>query len=155
MQRRLLLALAAGTGWLAARPGIVRAAAPWPLIGDDDVRRDRASPHRALTRGMTDPAAPKIEVDQPNPEHAVAPPFSFRMHFVAHPDAAIDPKSFKVTYGWLGIDITQKVLEHSRLTPSGLMADDISAPSGEHRVDVTIGDTAGRTGTRTLRFMVK
>jgi len=70
------------------------------------------------------------------------------------PDAKIVTSSFKATYGWLGVDITQRLLEHATLTANGLAADDINAPTGQHRVTVSIADTHDRVGTRTFRFTI-
>jgi hypothetical protein len=149
MYRRFLLAmLFAPAAWRA------HAAAPWSLITDAEAARDRAAPRKALTRALALPSAPKIEVVRPDTEAGLPRPFSVRVRFVPAPDAKIVTASFKATYGWLGIDITARLLEHAKLSADGLVADDVNAPAGEHRVTVSIADTAGRVGERTFRFTI-
>lgn len=129
-------------------------AAMWSLVSPDEVARDRKAGHPPATRGLVPLGVPKIEVDRPNTEARLPHPFSVRIRFVPAPDAKIVVSSFKATYGWLNIDITDRLLEHAKLSADGLTADDINAPSGEHRVTVSIADTAGRVGSRTFRFSI-
>lgn len=149
MQRRLVFALA-----LVALPWRARAAAPWSLVTEGEAARDRAAPHKPLTRGMPAPGAPKIEVVTPASEDQLPRPFSVKVRFVPGPDAKIVTSSFRATYGWLGIDITGRLLEHAKLSADGLAAEDVNAPSGQHSVTVSIADTQGRVGTRTFRFTI-
>lgn len=62
--------------------------------------------------------------------------------------------TFSATYGWLGLDITQRLLEHGVATPNGLSAANVELPAGDHRVTLSIADTAGKTASRTFRFSV-
>lgn len=149
MKRRFLLALAA-----VPLAGRARAGTGWSLVTDAEVARDRVAPHKPLTRGMPVAGAPRIVVDRPNTEAQLPRPFSVRVRFVPAADARIVTSSFKATYGWLGIDITTRLLEHARLTAEGLSADDINAPAGEHQVTVSIADNVGRVGTQTFRFTI-
>jgi hypothetical protein len=149
MQRRaLLLSLVSVAAASRAR------ASSWSLVSPDEVARDRKAPHPPATRGLVPLGVPKIEVDRPNTEAQLPHPFSVRIRFVPAPDAKIVVSTFKATYGWLNIDITERLLEHAKLSADGLVADDINAPSGEHRVTVSIADTAGRVGSRTFRFTI-
>jgi hypothetical protein len=149
MRRRLLLVLGAGAAIRSAH-----AASGWTLIDEADVRRDRAVGPQGATRGVSAPGGPVIAVDKPSSEQGLPKPFAFRMRFIPPADAAIDPATFHATYGWLDLDITARLLEHARLTAEGLSADDINAPSGQHRVTISIADTLGRKGSRTFRFTI-
>jgi hypothetical protein len=62
--------------------------------------------------------------------------------------------SFRVTYGWLGINITSRLLEHAVTTPNGLSAENVALPAGDHRVTFSIVDTTGKTALRTFQFSV-
>ncbi len=146
--RRLLLPLL-----LAPAVWPARAATPWSLVTPDEFARDLAAPHKSITRGLT-PGAPAIEVERPTSEAELPHPFSVRVRFVPAPDAKIVTSTFKATYGWLGLDITQRLLEHAKLTPDALTVDDINAPSGKHQVTLSIADNNGRVGTRTFRFTI-
>jgi hypothetical protein len=62
--------------------------------------------------------------------------------------------SFRATYGWLGINITRRLLEHAVTTPNSLSAENVNLPRGNHRVTLSIADTSGKTASQTFRFSV-
>jgi hypothetical protein len=76
------------------------------------------------------------------------------VQFGAGPGYAIDMQSFSATYGWLGINITRRLLEHSTMTANGLIAHEVELPPGDHRVTMSIADTSGRTSRRTFNLSV-
>jgi hypothetical protein len=151
MHRRILLFVPFLLGSGAA---LARAADTWLLVSDDEFQRDLAAPHHAPTRALTAAGAPRIEVVKPNSETQLPRPFSVRIRFVPQGDAAINLASFRAGYGWLDIDITKRMLEHAKLSADGLAADDVDAPAGEHRVNISIADTLGRVGTRSFKFAI-
>jgi hypothetical protein len=59
-----------------------------------------------------------------------------------------------VKYGWLGIDVTQRLLGHATWTASGLFAADANVPTGNHRISVSIADNLGRVSTRVANLNV-
>jgi hypothetical protein len=63
-------------------------------------------------------------------------------------------RTLSATYGWLGINITQRLLDHAVKTPNGLAADNVELPPGDHRVTLSIADMSGKTASRTFRFSV-
>jgi hypothetical protein len=40
------------------------------------------------------------------------------------------------------------------MTPTGLSADNVELPSGNHRVTLSVADTSGKRASRTFRFSV-
>jgi len=131
-----------------------RAANAWSLVSADEVERDRSAPRKALTRGLALPNAPQIQVLTPEESARLPHPFSVHAKFIPAPDATIVVSSFRATYGWLEIDITDRLLQHARVTADGVAAEDVDAPSGEHRVNVSIADSLGRVGHRSFRFTI-
>jgi hypothetical protein len=63
-------------------------------------------------------------------------------------------RTFNATYGWLGINITQRLLAHAVTTPNGLSAENVELPPGDHRVKLSIAGTSGKMASRTFRFSV-
>lgn len=63
-------------------------------------------------------------------------------------------RTFNARYGWLGIDITRRLLDHAATTANGLVAADVELPLGSHRVTLSIADTSGKSASRTFRFSV-
>lgn len=131
-----------------------QATSDWTLFTPDDVARSLAAPHNPhLTRGLQ-VGAPAIEIVQPGDIKPIASPISIRLSFAAFGGAAIDVTSFRATYGWLEIDITERLLDHAQLTVAGLTADHANIPPGHHSVTLTIADTMHRTTNRTFEFVI-
>jgi len=61
---------------------------------------------------------------------------------------------FNATYGWLGLNITRRLLEHADKTANGLVAHDIELPMGYHRVTPSIADANGTTASHTFNLSV-
>jgi hypothetical protein len=155
MYRRLLLggsflalAVPARTAWAA--DGV------WALVTPQEVAKDLAAPHApvAHTRGLPTPGAPQIVVDQPTAAETLHPPLNIRVRFVASAGTAINTTTFRATYGFLGIDITDRLLQHAQLNAQQLKADNVAIPAGDHRVTLTIADSQGRENSRTFQFTV-
>jgi hypothetical protein len=124
----------------------------WQLITPDEEVRDDAAPHLAPppdTIGL-----PTIELVRPDIERELRNPVTIEVRFGPGPGEAIDMRTFSATYGWLGIDITRRLLDHSSITANGLLAYDVMLPLGSHRVTLSIADTSGRASSRTFRLSV-
>ena len=132
------------------------AAADWPLITQEEFQRNQAAPQPESRSLRSLPAAgvPAIDVEQPNPAKPIKSPVTIIVHFHAQDGAVINPSSIRVTYGWLGIDITSRVLQHAELTADGLSAANAQLPSGKHRVTISIKDSKGRQAVRDFDFTV-
>jgi hypothetical protein len=104
---------------------------------------------------MPAPGAPKIVVVQPVAAGTLHPPLTFRVRFVPEAGAAIDTHTFRATYGFMGIDITSRLLQHARLSSQELDADNVAVPAGNHQVTLTIADSRGREVSQTFQFTVQ
>jgi hypothetical protein len=145
-RRALLLALPA----LAALPA---AADPAMLVTEAEIASLRgAGSGPRLRRIQVD--APRISVLSPEANAACPAPVSFRVRFAAGGGAAINPESFRVYYGFFGLDITDRVRRHARVDAAGAVAEALAIPSGEHRLLLSIADSFGRVGQHELRFAV-
>ncbi|MSP03126.1 MAG: hypothetical protein EXR07_19070 [Acetobacteraceae bacterium] len=149
MHRRILL----GSTFLALTVP-ARAVETWSLITPDEFARDRAAPQVHQTRGLPQPGAPSIVVDQPAADTPLRAPLTFRLRFVAEAGAAINAPSLRASYGMLGLDITSRLLEHAKLTAQSLAAENVNIPAGTHTVTLSIADSAGRVGSRRFQFTV-
>jgi hypothetical protein len=124
----------------------------WDLITPDEDASDRAAPH---VPGPADlPAPPEIELLRPDISTPIKNPVTIEAHFRAGPGASINMGSFKAVYGWLGLNITSRLLEHASKTPNGLVAENVDIPSGDHKVTLSIADSNGKTASRTFQFSV-
>jgi hypothetical protein len=95
-----------------------------------------------------------ITVKQPNVSRALRNPMTFDIQFRAAPGATINLSTFQAKYGWLGINITSRLLEHANRTSDGLFAAGVNVPAGNHRISVSVADNRGRVGTRVVNLHV-
>lgn len=116
----------------------------------------RPADARARTRAITpvDPDAPLIEVIRPNPLNNLKQPFPVELRFIARSGAPIDPKTLKVSYGFMGLDLTERIRKSATVTPEGLRAENVEIPKGDHRLTVKVADAKGLVGERDIRIRV-
>jgi hypothetical protein len=128
----------------------------WTLVTQEEFQQDSAAPRfRGDIIAPTEmPGAPIIKVDEPAQTTAIRTPVSIHLRFLPQRGAAIDLASFRATYGWLGIDITSRIIEHAQINASGLVANNAEIPSGHHKVTLQIADNLHRVGSRVFEFTV-
>jgi hypothetical protein len=126
----------------------------WDLITPEEEARDNAAPHMPQPALRTVPHSPVIDVRQPNLSRPIFNPTTINVQFRAAHGATIVMSTFLATYGWLGIDITARLLEHATKTANSPSAQNVDLPVGDHKITVTIADNHGRTGSRVLQMSV-
>ena len=134
-------------------------AAPFLLISDDEAQREATAAAQAPPRPRSMPLpplqAPAIEVLAPVPEGAqVSSPLRLEIAFKAPADARIVPASFRLLYGVLKIDLTERLQRHARLNESGVLIEEAAVPQGTHRIIVRVADDKGRIAERELMIRV-
>jgi hypothetical protein len=130
------------------------ASAQW-LVTPEEAEAARSAPQPPATRSVPVPGAPVINVVLPNVSSPVPSPTPIQVRFDAAMPASINPETFKVRYGALRLDITDRILASSKVTPTGIDVPRASLPKGSHRLFIEIQDSAGRTGQRQVQFTVE
>jgi hypothetical protein len=130
----------------------IAARTTWDLVTREEQARDNAAAHRPGPADL--PAPPLIQLLRPDISRPISNPTTIEVRFSAGSGAAIDMRSFRATYGWLGINITNRLLEHATKTSDTLLAQNVNLPLGNHRVTLSIADMSGKTASRTFRFSV-
>jgi hypothetical protein len=131
-----------------------RRAAAWALITKDEfLNESRAAPVENAPL-LAQPGAPVIEVLEPDPTRPIKSPATIRISFRPMAGATINPASFRAKYGWLGIDITDRLVGHAQVDASGLSASNAEIPAGQYKITLQIADNLGRVGTRAFEFSV-
>ena len=140
---------------MAAAPLWAQSSGNW-LVTPDEVLRfqggvgfDDPLPLRARAIVPTIEIMPPQAVDQQL--HA---PFPITLKFVAS-DAPIVPSSFKVLYGALRIDITDRIAKYAHATAEGFSFEKAQVPPGKHRLAVQVADEKQRLAERELRIEVE
>lgn len=133
-------------------------AGPIVLVTPEEVRAEAQArieePPRM--RSFPTPGAPKIQVLQP--EISGTPlqnPIRIELQFSSASDADIDPGSFRAYYGFLRVDITERIVKSVRVAKSGLTVENAEIPRGKHRLLLRIADSKERVTETELRFTVE
>jgi hypothetical protein len=117
----------------------------------------RSKPGAALVARAADLNAPTISVVKPDSGGAIQAPVDIDMRFQAAQGATVNIGTLKILYGFLGLDITQRILTAPgvQVSAAGLKADGARLPSGSHKLIVQVADNLGRTGRQPFEFTVR
>jgi hypothetical protein len=147
--RALASTIAAGIG-VVTLPAAAQSA--WHLITPQEEARDDVAPHIPAPPDRSGPLT--IDLLRPDLSRPIRNPTTIELRFSPGPGGTINTGSFNATYGWLGIDVTRRLLEHAVITANGLVAHDVDLPPGNHRITLSIADTAGGSASRTFSLSV-
>jgi hypothetical protein len=100
---------------------------------------------------------PLIDIVKPEPatDLKVKAPFPIVVQFKGQQDSAIEPATFKVLYGFLKIDITDRITKFVKITKDGFSLDNANIPVGKHRLTLQVSDDKQRIAERELRVEVE
>ncbi len=154
MKHRLLLARIVYIGLLSAVTW-VRSAMALELVTVAEMQTSAAAPEPLTPKTVTTPGAPQIEIVHPRLDKPVASPTAIQLMFLPSTSSVVRPETFKVLYGRLRIDITQRRTQVAKITPEGIHVQEASLPKGSHRLMLSIEDVQGRQGMKQLDFEIK
>ncbi|MDP2008066.1 MAG: hypothetical protein Q8K45_20545 [Rubrivivax sp.] len=153
--RTTLLCLALLTAAFAGR------AEGFELITAEEAQQEAqaaaAAPREVRTRGLPVVKAgqPAIQVVTPTPAgNAVNGPVRIEVAFKPAPGTRIVPSTFRVLYGLLKIDLTDRMKKHTTVTEQGVVVDQARVPAGQHRLILQVADDQGNTAEQELRLRV-
>jgi hypothetical protein len=101
------------------------------------------------------PFAPRIDVVQPVMARPLANPFDVVVRFTPQGDAALDPKSLKIRYGFFRVDVTARLLGAARWQGNEISASGAEAPKGTHHFYVQIADSRNRVAETDMIVVVR
>ncbi len=103
-----------------------------------------------------DPRGPAIQVIDPQSlDVPLTNPFKMEVLFKPQQGASLDFTSFKALYGFLKLDITDRLLKEATKTPTGIRLANVDVPSGRHKLLLSIKDSQGRFSTKEIIFKVE
>lgn len=161
--RRAALAALASVAAMAALAGPAAAAgagAPagsFELVTEADVQAERLAADAPRTRSMPRPGAPAIRVVTPQqlePPAPVPQPLRIELAFEAAGEGRIVPQSFRMLYGRLKLDLTERMRRHSTISERGVLVEGAQLPDGMHRLFVQVSDDKGNQAEQELRVRV-
>ena len=130
------------------------------LLSEQEYRSEltaRELPGAVLIPRAADLNAPTITVVRPDSSAAIQPPVDIDVRFKPAAGATVNVASLKIMYGFLKLDITQRILKAPgvQVSAAGLTAKGASLPSGSHKLLIEVTDNLGRAGRQLLEFTVK
>lgn len=138
-----------------------RAAGAFELITAAEAKgaaqAEAAAAPKPRTRSLLLPKgpAPAIRVVTPDAPGATVPaPLRIELAFSPLPGTRIVPSSFRVLYGVLKIDLTERLRAHATITETGVLVEQAQVPEGQHRLLVQVADDQGNVAEQELRFRV-
>lgn len=116
---------------------------------------DGSASTRPRSRSLPRPGLPAIQVLAPSQAAAAVPaPLRIELAFSPAPGARIVPASFRVLYGLLKIDLTERLRKHATVSESGVVVEGARMPDGQHRLLMQVADDQGNVGEQELRIRV-
>ncbi len=150
------LALLLGATLARAQPG-----AAFELVTAEEARSAAAAeataPPPVRSRGLpaVTGAMPAISVVAPAAAGTVvAAPLRIELAFKPAPGTRIVPATFRVLYGLLKIDLTERLRKHATVSEEGVVVEQAQVPEGQHRLILQVADDQGNTAERELRIRV-
>lgn len=132
---------------------------PMMLVSPEEYLREQSgSPQEARVftyQGASSSGVPRIDLIYPEIDKPISVPTRVDVRFFSQPPAELDPSSFRVRYGRMQMDITERLLSIATLTKEGLFAKGLALPAGEHQLSMSIADTLGRQAVHTLNILVR
>ncbi len=128
---------------------------PIPLVTSAEMNASNNSLATLTAKFAPNKEAPRIDVKAPKLNTPIASPIAIRINFEATSPATVRPESFKVLYGAFQIDITSRLTSIASATVDGIVVPEASLPVGKHKLLLSIEDSMGRKGYRSVEFEVQ
>jgi hypothetical protein len=160
MRAAIALFLTVGVAVVATAVAGASPRGGFELLSDQEYQKElsaRALPGAALVPRAADLNAPSITVVSPDSSAPIQPPVDIDVRFKPAAGATVNVASLKIMYGFLKLDITQRILQAPgvQVSASGLTAKGARLPSGSHKLLIEVTDNLGRAGRQLLQFTVK
>jgi hypothetical protein len=129
-----------------------------PAEAQQAAKAEASAPAETRTRSLPipKPGQPAIRVVTPNtPSSSTVPaPVRIEVSFKPAPGTRIVPSTFRVLYGLMKIDLTDRLKKHATVTETGVIVDQAQVPAGQHRLILQVADDQGNTAEQELRLRV-
>lgn len=148
--KAMLGAAIACSGWTAQAQG-------FDLVTAADQQQDQAAGEvvRPKAASVGKGPAPQIRVVSPSAAaDELQSPLRIELNFLPPEGARIVPGSFRVLYGMLKIDLTERLRPHAAVGERGVVVEQAKVPSGSHRLFLQISDDKGNVGEQELRVKI-
>ena len=155
--RRLSRLLIGSLFVISAMAALTTASQAFVLVSPDEVANERAKGKPPLTRGLTirSTGGPEIVLVSPRSLQNIPSPLDIELRFLPSSPSKIARDSLRVLYGFFGFNVTDRLIKHAEVTPSGILARGATLPAGSHSITIEISDDLNRVSRKTFLFEIK
>ncbi|PIT77088.1 hypothetical protein [Limnohabitans sp. G3-2] len=125
------------------------------LVSLQEMQASQAASEAFTAKVSPVPGAPQIEVVHPKLDGPVASPTPIQLLFLPSGSSSVRPETFKVLYGRLRLDITQRLVNEAKITAEGISVKEANLPKGSHQLLLRVEDLQGRQGMKHLDIDIK
>ncbi len=157
-------AATAGTAFAQNKPALAfELITPSEALRDREVRpKDEAASMNEIRPRSLPPAAPgaagkpvfAIRVVSPSSQATVKAPLRIELTFETPPGTRVVPSTFRVLYGVMKLDLTERLRRFATISERGVIVDQAVVPDGLHRLLMTVADEQGNVAEQELRLRV-
>jgi hypothetical protein len=138
--------------WILSAFWGAQAAMALELVSLEEMRASASAADALIPRAAVSPDAPQIDIVHPKLDSPITSPTAIQLVFHPSSSSVVRPETFKVLYGRLRVDITQRLTQVAKVTAEGVNINEASLPKGTHRLLLSIEDQQGRQGMKSLDF---
>ena len=123
----------------------------------EDMNRYSQADHKPLKKRVTRSVGvgPTITVVKPSSVGTLKSPVDIVVDFIPLDNSPIDFSTLHVTYGWFGLDVTERLLQNAKRDKNRISATGAQLPEGSHKFHVSITDAQGRSTESDIAVVVK
>ena len=110
---------------------------------------------KTMAKSFIPADAPIIELRSPALGIPLTMPVRIEMKFRAVAPATIRPETFRVRYGVLRLDITDRLRGAAKVLSDGIEVEQAILPKGSHRLFVEVRDSLDRSREQIMEFEVR
>jgi len=148
-----------GVATVASAAPKAAAAPQWSLVSPKEAAEETSAetsgaykePSEVLSKDIFTPI---IQVLIPRIDAPTKPPFNVRVEVKPFGNFGVDYKSLKIRYGWMGLDVTARMLQYGKWQGNAFIVSGAVAPAGTHNFKVSIADTAGHRAEADMKVVV-
>lgn len=153
----------AALGVVVAPLAAAQPAGAFQLITPAEAQREREARAKDdsefRTRSMTRPGASgkpgvAIRVVAPSTQGPVSAPLRIELAFDAPAGIKVVPATFRVLYGVMKLDLTERLRRFATITETGVVVANAAVPDGMHRLFLSVADDQGNVAEQELRIRV-
>lgn len=97
---------------------------------------------------------PQIIIIKPEMNTELKGTVEVDIKFKTEDDVGVDTNSIRILYGWMRMDITDRIRQYAKISADGIYAKNAKFPKGKHKILISAVDQAGKSLKKQISFSV-